>query len=76
MEASVHEVETHLSRLLETVLLGEEIVITRGGRPVAKLVPFERSKAKRKIGSAAALFRVPDDFNEPLPREVEETFWQ
>lgn len=75
MEASVHEAKTHLSRLLENVLLGEEVIITRSGRPVARLVPFEARKAKRKIGSAAGLFRVPDDFNEPLPPEIEEAFW-
>ncbi|MBL8294465.1 MAG: type II toxin-antitoxin system prevent-host-death family antitoxin [Bryobacterales bacterium] len=40
MEASVHEAKTHLSRLLENVLLGEEVIITRSGRPVARLGPF------------------------------------
>ncbi|MDX1979979.1 MAG: type II toxin-antitoxin system Phd/YefM family antitoxin [Bryobacteraceae bacterium] len=65
MEASVHEAKTHLSRLLEQVLLGEEVIVTRSGRPVARLVPFEARKAKRKVGSAAGLFHVPDDFRCP-----------
>jgi prevent-host-death family protein len=76
MEASVHQAKTHLSRLLEQVLLGEEVIITRSGRPVARLVPFEHRRAKRTLGSAAGLFRVPDDFNAPLPGEVEDEFWK
>jgi prevent-host-death family protein len=76
MKASVHEAKTHLSKLLKDVLLGEEVIITRSGRPVARLVPFEPRKAMREIGSAAGLFRTPDDFNEPLPRDLEDGFWQ
>ena len=49
----VHEAKTHLSRLLERVSAGEEIVITRRGKPVAKLVPtgpgFDRAKARRAV---------------------------
>ena len=68
-EVNVHEAKTHLSRLLQRVASGEEIVIARAGKPVAKLVPVE-SKPQRLIGQDDGLFDVPDDFDAPLPSEV------
>jgi prevent-host-death family protein len=68
-EVSVHEAKTHLSRLLLRVAGGEEIVIARAGKPVAKLVPVE-SKPQRLIGQDDGLFDIPDDFDAPLPDEV------
>ncbi len=66
---NVHEAKTHLSRLLLRVAGGEEIVIARAGKPVAKLVPVE-AKPQRVIGQDDGLFEVPDDFDAPLPAEV------
>ena len=61
---TVHEAKTHLSRLLREVVEGEDVVITRSGRPVARLVPIER---KRPVfGVDEGRFVVPDDFDEPL----------
>jgi prevent-host-death family protein len=68
-EVSVHEAKTHLSALLARVEAGEEMVITRGGRPVARLVALERS-ARRLFGLDAGLFEVPDDFDAPLPDDM------
>lgn len=68
-EVNVHEAKTHLSRLLLRVANGEEIVIARAGKRVAKLVPVE-SKPQRLIGQDDGLFDVPDDFDTPLPAEV------
>jgi prevent-host-death family protein len=68
-EVNVHEAKTHLSRLLLRVAGGEEIVIARAGKPVAKLVPIE-PKSRRIIGQDDGLFEVPDDFDAPLPAEV------
>jgi prevent-host-death family protein len=68
-EVNVHEAKTHLSRLLLRVESGEEIVIARAGKPVAKLVPVE-SKPQRLIGQDDGLFDIPDDFDAPLPDEV------
>jgi prevent-host-death family protein len=65
-EVSIHEAKTHLSRLLQRVAGGEEIVIARAGKPVAKLVPVD-SKPQRLIGQDDGLFDVPDDFDAPLP---------
>jgi prevent-host-death family protein len=68
----VHEAKTSLSRLLRRVAEGEEIVITNGGRPAARLVPIVTPGPKR-IGSFAGLFTVPADFDE-TPGELTEFF--
>jgi len=68
-EVNVHEAKTHLSRLLLRVAGGEEIVIARAGKPVARLVPVEQ-KPQRVLGQDDGLFEVPDDFDAPLPDEV------
>jgi prevent-host-death family protein len=68
-EINVHEAKTHLSRLLVRVAGGEEIVIARAGKPVAKLVPID-PKPQRVIGQDDGLFEVPEDFDAPLPDQV------
>jgi len=68
-EVNIHEAKTHLSRLLLRVAGGEEIVIARAGKPVARLVPIE-PKPQRVIGQDDGLFEIPDDFDAPLPDEV------
>ena len=72
-EVSVHEAKTHLSRLLRRVSAGEEIVIARGGKPVARLVPVSRPK-KRHLGRDRGLYTVPEDFDAPLPAGLLEEF--
>jgi prevent-host-death family protein len=68
-EVSVYEAKTHLSRLLRRVAAGEEIVIARAGKPVARLVPVKRGRS-REIGLDEGVYEVPADFNEPLPEEL------
>jgi prevent-host-death family protein len=75
MEVNIHEAKTHLSKLLERVALGEEVIIAKAGKPVAKLVPMNHKPKKRVLGSAKGEFVVPDDFTDPLPKEVEDLFW-
>lgn len=70
---NIHEAKTQLSRLLARVSEGEEIIIARSGKPVARLVPFE-SKPQREFGIDKGLFKVPVDFDEPLPLDVLATF--
>jgi prevent-host-death family protein len=65
----VQEAKTHLSRLLARVEAGEEIVIARDGRPIARLVSIHEH-AVRVAGSAKGEFSVPDDFDAPLPEEI------
>ncbi len=69
----VHEAKTHLSRLLEDVAAGEEVVITRRGEEVASLVPVRRPTARR-LGVDRGSFVVPDDFDGPLPDRVLASF--
>lgn len=61
---NIHEAKTHLSRLLAQVQAGEEIIISKSGKPYAKLVPISRVK-ERKPGIAKGA--VTDAFFEPLP---------
>lgn len=76
MEVNIHEAKTHLSRLLERVALGEEVIIAKAGKPVAKLVPIAAARPKFQFGSSKGEFVVPDDFNDPLPKEIEDLFWK
>lgn len=70
----VGEAKTHLSRLLKQVEDGEEVVIERGGRPVARLVPITASPRRSWVGMDAGTFTVPEDFNDPLPPDVQQYF--
>lgn len=67
---NVHEAKTHLSKLLAEVEQGEEVVISRAGRPVARLLRFEPLPAKRELGFDRGLFEIPEDFNAPLPDDI------
>ncbi len=71
---NVHEAKTHLSRLLARVVEGEEIVIAKAGKPVARLVPVELRPRRRVLGQDEGLFEVPDDFDDPLPEDVLASF--
>ena len=69
-EVNVHEAKTHLSRLLVRVEAGEEILISRAGKPVARLVPARRGRGRRKPGRFVGKGRIADYFNAPLPPEI------
>ena len=69
-EVNVHEAKTHLSRLLERAMEGEEVIIMRSGRPMVRLTPIKAAPCHRELGSAKGDFVVPDDFNEPLPDHI------
>ena len=75
MEVNIHEAKTHLSKLLERVALGEEVVIAKAGTPVARIVPFDQQPKTRVFGSAKGEFSVPDVFNEADP-EIEALFYE
>jgi len=72
-KVGIHEAKTHLSRLLRRVLAGEEIVIAKAGKPVARLVPVEPPKS-RSLGRDKGFFEIPTDFDAPLPDEILEDF--
>lgn len=66
---NVHEAKTHLSKLLERVEAGEEVIIARAGQPVARLIAFARP-GKRALGLDAGQGFIAPDFDAPLPDEV------
>jgi prevent-host-death family protein len=72
---NMHDAKTHLSQLAERASRGEEILIARNGRPLAKLVPVEEPRKHRKLG----LWKdkhvwMSDDFDDPLPWEIQKYF--
>lgn len=73
---NMHAAKTHLSRLVERVESGEEIVIDRAGKPVAKLVPVAPEEpGKRKLGGWEGKFKMPSDEEwEQMDREIEQLF--
>ena len=71
---NVHEAKTNLSRLLKRAEAGEDVVIARNGKPVARLTPV-RKQGERQPGSMEGLFTVPDSFFDSLPEE-ELALWE
>ena len=74
MEVNIHEAKTHLSRLLQKVAEGEEVVISRAGVPIAKLVAIVNDNTKRPLGIARGEIWMADDFDAPMP-ELEALFY-
>ncbi len=73
---NMHEAKTHLSRLVNRVVAGEEIIIARAGKAVAKLVPLEMAEQDRVSGLDAGKIWVADDFDAALPAEMLDSFEQ
>lgn len=70
---NLHEAKTHLSKLVDRVLNGEEIIICKAGNPVAKLVPFHQKRQKRVPGAGKGKIILKDDFD-ILPDHFMENF--
>ncbi len=74
MAVNLHEAKTHLSRLVDRAAAGEEIVIARAGKPVARLVALRPARAPRVLGVAAGQpWSIADDFD-VLPPEIAAAF--
>ncbi len=71
---NIHEAKTHLSRLLERVAAGEEIVIARAGTPVARLTAWHGITAPRTPGALRGKLLIHDDFDAPLPDAIPTAF--
>lgn len=63
---NVHEAKTQLSRILEEVEAGTDVIIARAGKPIARLVPLEPLARKKTLGQLKGKIRIPDDFDAPL----------
>ena len=70
-QVNIHEAKTHLSRLVDSVMQGEEIVIAKAGKPAARLVPIGGPGARGvRFGLMKGAIVIADDFDAPLPDEV------
>ena len=71
---NVHEAKTHLSRLLEEVRQGEEVVIAKAGKPVARLVAVSEQPKRRQPGSTRGQIWMAKDFEAALPEDIQRFF--
>jgi prevent-host-death family protein len=62
-KVNIHHAKTHLSRLIEDVASGNEILIAKGGRPMARLVPLGRDDSPRRPGLLKGKLRIAEDFD-------------
>jgi prevent-host-death family protein len=68
---NMHEAKTHLSRIVKEVAEGEEVVISRSGKPVARLVPMEIEEKARTPGSLKGKIWISPDFDDELPDVID-----
>ncbi|HEX6534351.1 MAG TPA: type II toxin-antitoxin system prevent-host-death family antitoxin [Gemmatimonadaceae bacterium] len=71
---SLYEAKTHLSELVERAAGGEEIIITKAGKPKARLVPLRDPAVQRRPGAWRGRVRIARDFDAPLPHDVLASF--
>ncbi len=69
-EVNIHEAKTHLSKILHRVMGGEEIIISKAGVPVARIVPIVQKVKKRVAGSARGKIKMAPDFDASLPEDI------
>ncbi len=66
IETSITDAKAHLSSLVEAAIRGEDVILDRAGKPVARIVPFVDSKRTRDPGGLEGIV-VPDDYNDSDP---------
>lgn len=71
---TLYEAKTHLSALVERAADGQEIVITKSGKPKAALVPLKVARARHRSGRGRGKWRLGPNFDAPLPAEIVDTF--
>lgn len=71
---NIHEAKTHLSRIVDEVAAGAEVIIAKAGKPMARLTAIEAIARPKKFGSLKGKIKVPDDFNAPLDEDVIASF--
>jgi prevent-host-death family protein len=70
---NISEAKAQLSALIEKAMAGQEVIIGKAGKPVAKLVRYERSEKPRQPGALRGKIKIADNFDE-LPRDIAEEF--
>ena len=76
VQVNIYEAKSKFSKLISQVIAGEEIIIARSGKPVARLVPFEKPPGNRKPGSAKGKITIAEDFDAPLPDDILKEFYK
>ncbi len=76
IKINIHEAKTHFSQILNRVSSGEDVVIAKAGKPIARIVPIKGEGKKRKPGSAKGRVMIEDSFFEPLPDTIISDFEQ
>lgn len=71
---NIHKAKTNFSKLVDSVMHGEEIIIAKAGKPAAKLVPITATKPKRKPGALKGKIKISADFDAPLPDDILDLF--
>ncbi len=71
---NTHEAKTHLSQLLDRAAKGEEFIIAKAGKPVARLIGYREETAARVGGQWKGMVRIGPDFDAPLPPDIGEAF--
>ncbi|MGH8297647.1 MAG: type II toxin-antitoxin system Phd/YefM family antitoxin [Steroidobacteraceae bacterium] len=71
---NIHEAKTHLSRIVDEVAAGAEVIIAKAGKPMARLSPMSTAVKTKKLGLLKGKIKVRDDFNSPLPDDVLASF--
>ncbi len=66
---NIHEAKTHLSRLVDEVCNGKELVLAKTGKPLVKLVPLHKGKSPRTPGFLKGKITISTDFDAPLPKD-------
>lgn len=67
---NIHAAKTQLSKLLDAAAAGEDVIIAKAGKPVARLVSINAASPPRRLGILDGRFYVPDDFDDPLPDDI------
>jgi len=75
MKVGIHEAKTKLSKLIPAALAGDEVIITKSGTPLVKLVPITEDSGTRSLGSFTGRIKFHGELLEPLPESIIEHFW-
>lgn len=72
--SNIHQAKSQLSKLIESALAGEEIVIAKAGKPLVRLIPYQEDKQPRNPGGWEGRVVMSDDFDEELPANILQSF--
>lgn len=76
IQVNIYEAKSKFSKLINQAIAGEEIIIAKSGKPIAKLVPFKNPAGNRKPGLAKGKIIIADDFDAPLPDDILKEFYK